>query len=75
MCVCLCLGLKLNVCVVIPTLLPQPTLFFALPKDSYKGPKLEAGEDFSKDRKNDYKAETTNEYVLVVHSYHLCVTC
>ena len=61
---CLCLGLKLNVCVVIPTLLPQPTLFFALPKDSYKGPKLEAGEDYSKDRKNDYEAETTNGYVL-----------
>ena len=58
-------------CVVIPTLLPQPTLFFALPEDSYEGPKLEAGEDYSKDRKNDYEAETTNGYVLapVVHSY------
>ena len=61
----------LNVCVMSLPLLHQPILFFTLPEDSYEGPKLEAGEDYSKDRKNDYEAETTNEYVLApaVHSY------
>ena len=43
---------------------PQPTLLLALPEDSYEGPKLEAGEDYSQDRKNDYETETTNGYVF-----------
>lgn len=43
---------------------PQPTFLLALPEDSYEGPKLEAGEDYSQDRKNDYETETTNGYVL-----------
>jgi hypothetical protein len=34
---------------------------YTVPEDSSEGPVLEAGPDFSKDRKNDYPTETNDE--------------
>ena len=42
----------------------QPTVTYTVPEDSSEGPVLEAGPDFSKDRKNDYPTETNDEWAV-----------
>ncbi|XP_019861322.1 PREDICTED: uncharacterized protein LOC109589732 [Amphimedon queenslandica] len=34
---------------------------YSVPEDSYEGPRLEIGEDYSKNRKNDYETETVGK--------------
>ncbi len=44
----------------------QPTVAYTVPENSSEGPVLEAGPDFSKDRKNDYPTETNDEWEIAI---------
>lgn len=46
---------------LIPTCSTQPSVTYTVPEPSCEGPVLEAGPDYSKDRKTDYPTETSDE--------------